>query len=61
MYDYRDLATLEVDLSITEELSKQVPDDVVLVSESGIKNASDIERMKSLHVDAPSIMPHAHS
>jgi indole-3-glycerol phosphate synthase len=48
----RDLATLEVDLSITEKLSKQVPDDVVLVSESGIKSAEDVARMKRCGVDA---------
>jgi indole-3-glycerol phosphate synthase len=48
----RDLATLDVDLSITEKLSKQVPDDVVLVSESGIKSAEDVARMKRCGIDA---------
>ena len=48
----RDLATLEVDLSITEKLSKQVPDDVVLVSESGIKSAEDVARMKRCGINA---------
>ena len=48
----RDLATFEVDLSVTEELSEQVPDDVVVVSESGIKSLADIARVKACGVDA---------
>jgi indole-3-glycerol phosphate synthase len=48
----RDLATFDVDLSVTEELGKQVPDDVVLVSESGIKTAEDVARLQGCGVDA---------
>jgi indole-3-glycerol phosphate synthase len=48
----RDLATFEVNLSVTEELSEQVPDDVVVVSESGIKSLADIARVKACGVDA---------
>jgi indole-3-glycerol phosphate synthase len=48
----RDLATFEVDLSVTEELSEQVPYDVVVVSESGIKSLADIARVKACGVDA---------
>ena len=48
----RDLTTLEVDLSVTEKLSEQVPDNVVLVSESGIKSAEDVERLKCCGIDA---------
>jgi indole-3-glycerol phosphate synthase len=48
----RDLATFDVDLSVTEELSGQVPDDVVVVSESGIKSLADIARVKACGVDA---------
>jgi indole-3-glycerol phosphate synthase len=48
----RDLATLDVDLSTAEKLSRQVPDDVVLVSESGIKSAEDVARMKRCGIDA---------
>src|SRR5579862_1641814 len=33
----RNLATFEVDLKTTEELSEEAPDDVILVSESGIR------------------------
>ena len=48
----RDLATFDVDLSVTEELCKRVSDDVVLVSESGIKTAEDVARLQGCGVDA---------
>src|ERR1700694_1074225 len=48
----RNLATFDVDLSVTEELCKQVSDDVVLVSESGIKTAEDVARLQGCGADA---------
>jgi len=48
----RDLTTFDVDLSVTERLSEQVPDEVLLVSESGIKNAEDVARMKRCGINA---------
>jgi indole-3-glycerol phosphate synthase len=48
----RNLVTFEVDLTVTEKLSEQVPDDIVLVSESGIKTAEDLARIKACGVDA---------
>jgi indole-3-glycerol phosphate synthase len=48
----RDLATFDVDLSVTERLSEDVPDGVALVSESGIKSANDVARIKPCGVDA---------
>ncbi len=48
----RDLSTFEVDLHTTARLAPLVPDNVVLVSESGIRGASDRERLCSLGVDA---------
>jgi indole-3-glycerol phosphate synthase len=48
----RDLSTFEVDLSVTGALSEQVPDDVVLVSESGIRTGQDVARLKSSGIDA---------
>lgn len=48
----RNLATFEVDLSVTERLSEQVPNDVLLVSESGIKSAEDVARVKACGVNA---------
>jgi len=48
----RDLTTFDVDLSVTEKLCRHVPDEVVLVSESGIKTAEDVARMQACGVDA---------
>jgi indole-3-glycerol phosphate synthase len=48
----RNLATFEVDLSVTEELSEEVPKEIVLVSESGIRTAEDLARIKACGVDA---------
>lgn len=41
----RNLTTFEVDLSATEEISEEVPDGVILVSESGIKTKDDTRRV----------------
>lgn len=40
----RNLTTFEVDLRATEELSEEVPEGVVLVSESGLKTQEDARR-----------------
>ena len=48
----RNLATFEVDLTVTEKLSEQVPNDIVLVSESGIRTSEDLARIKACGVDA---------
>lgn len=48
----RNLATFEVDLGVTEKLSEDVPNDIVLVSESGIRTAEDLARIKASGVDA---------
>src|SRR5207247_4564540 len=48
----RDLTTFDVDLMVTEKLCREVPDDVILVSESGIKTPQAIARMKACGVDA---------
>jgi indole-3-glycerol phosphate synthase len=48
----RNLATFEVDLGVTEKLCLEVPDEVVLVSESGIKTPQDVQRVKACGVDA---------
>src|SRR5437763_7990642 len=48
----RNLTTFEVDLGITERLSEQVPKEIVLVSESGIRTADDLARIKACGVNA---------
>ena len=48
----RNLATFEVDLGVTERLCRDVPDHIVLVSESGIKKPQDVQRVKACGVDA---------
>lgn len=47
----RDLKTLRVDLATTEKLSRLVPADRILVSESGITTRADLTRL-ALHADA---------
>ncbi|MFQ5706772.1 MAG: indole-3-glycerol phosphate synthase TrpC [bacterium] len=48
----RDLRTFEVDLAATELVIREVPADVLVVSESGIKNRADVERLGKAGVDA---------
>jgi indole-3-glycerol phosphate synthase/phosphoribosylanthranilate isomerase len=47
----RDLKTLKTDLAVTEALAPKVPDDVLLVAESGIGTHADVRRLASI-VDA---------
>jgi len=48
----RDLTTFDVDLAVTEQLCRDVPDEIVLVGESGIKTPKDVARVKACGVDA---------
>jgi indole-3-glycerol phosphate synthase len=48
----RNLHTFEVNLEHTLRLCDSVPDDCVLVSESGIKTRADVERLEAAGVDA---------
>jgi indole-3-glycerol phosphate synthase len=48
----RDLRTFEVDLNTTARLRSLVPTGMITVSESGIKSAQDIARLKSWNVAA---------
>jgi indole-3-glycerol phosphate synthase len=48
----RDLHTFTTDLAVTEALAPQAPDDVTVVSESGIKNRDDMVRLYELGADA---------
>ena len=48
----RNLQTFIVDLATTEELAEEVPDDIILVSESGIKSVEDAKRLSEAGADA---------
>ena len=48
----RDLTTFEVDLSITEKLLEIIPEEIIIVSESGIKSRKDVECLGQFGVDA---------
>jgi indole-3-glycerol phosphate synthase len=48
----RDLRTLEVDMNTTLRLAPMVPDDVVVVSESGYRRPEEAERAREAGVDA---------
>jgi indole-3-glycerol phosphate synthase len=48
----RDLTTMTTDLIMTERLLSRIPADRLIVSESGIKNRRDIERLERLGINA---------
>ncbi len=48
----RNLKHFTVDLGTTERLAEEVPDDVVLVAESGIKTVADAQRLAEAGADA---------
>ena len=48
----RNLKSFTVDLGTTEELAEEVPDDIILVAESGIKTPADAERLAAAGADA---------
>jgi indole-3-glycerol phosphate synthase len=48
----RDLTNLSVDIANTERLRPLIPPDRIVVSESGIKERKDIERLRQLGVNA---------
>lgn len=48
----RDLSTFTVDLTISKRLRPLIPEDRIVVSESGIKDRSDIEKLRQWGVDA---------
>jgi len=48
----RNLKTFEVDLATTETLAEEIPNDTVAISESGIKTADDVRRVRACGVNA---------
>jgi len=50
--NHRDLRTFQVDLNTTARLRPLIPKDVLMVAESGIRNAEDVRTLKAMGVDA---------
>jgi indole-3-glycerol phosphate synthase len=48
----RNLKTFQVDLATTETLAEEIPGDTVAISESGIKDAADIRRVRAAGINA---------
>ena len=48
----RNLKHFTVDLAATEDLAEEVPDDIILVSESGIRSVADAQRVADAGADA---------
>ena len=48
----RNLKTFQVDLATTEELAEEIPNDVIGVSESGIRTAEDVRRVRACGINA---------
>jgi len=48
----RDLRTFEVDLAVSERLRSLIPQDRVVVAESGIHTRADVQRLRALGVNA---------
>jgi indole-3-glycerol phosphate synthase len=50
--NHRDLRTFKMDMSLTERLRDRIPADRLLVAESGIRTAGDVQRMRNVGVNA---------
>jgi indole-3-glycerol phosphate synthase len=48
----RDLATFKTDLNVTRQLRTLVPEDVIVVSESGISTKADMKKMREMKINA---------
>jgi len=48
----RNLKTFDVDIETTARLRELIPSDIILVGESGIRNAVDVRRMAEMGCDA---------
>jgi len=48
----RNLKTLQVDMNTTFTLRREIPSDRIVVSESGIKSRTDVQKLQNIGVDA---------
>jgi indole-3-glycerol phosphate synthase len=56
--NHRDLRTFTIDMTLTEQVARRVPADVVLVAESGIRTADDVRRMRDAGAHAVLVGEH---
>jgi len=47
----RNLKTLEVDLGVSERLRKMIPEDVIVIAESGVATVADVQRLLAAGVN----------
>jgi indole-3-glycerol phosphate synthase len=50
--NHRNLATFEIDMSLTARIRPQIPDEVILVAESGIRGPEDVRALGEAGADA---------
>jgi indole-3-glycerol phosphate synthase len=50
--NHRDLSDFSMDMSLTARMREEVPEDIVLVAESGIKTPDDVRRLADAGADA---------
>ncbi len=48
----RNLKTLQIDMNTTFTLRREIPSDRIVVSESGIKSRTDVQKLQNIGVDA---------
>lgn len=48
----RDLKTFDVNLNTTFELKREIPEDKIIVSESGIRTREDVKRLEDIGIDS---------
>jgi indole-3-glycerol phosphate synthase len=48
----RNLKTFKTDLTVTEQIRKLIPDDVIFIAESGVRRADDVNYLKMCGADA---------
>ncbi|HUS27353.1 MAG TPA: indole-3-glycerol phosphate synthase TrpC [Kofleriaceae bacterium] len=56
--NHRDLRTFTIDMTLTEQVAKRVPSNIVLVAESGIRTADDVRRMRDAGAHAVLVGEH---
>ena len=54
----RDLSNFNVDINTTGKISELIPDNILIVSESGIKNKNDIDFLKTTNTSAVLVGEH---